>query len=44
MPDKIDIVKSGKPFNIVFQLQLKEWQGTQSVQIQVMDLKETSPN
>jgi len=44
MPDKIDIVKSGKPFDIVFQLQLNEWQGTQSVQIQVMDLKETSPN
>lgn len=39
MPDKIDIVKSGKPFDIVFQLQLNEWQGTQSVQIQVMDLK-----
>jgi len=44
MPDKIDIVKSGKPFDIVFQLQLNEWQGTQSVQIQVLDLKETSPN
>ena len=44
MPDKIDIVKSGKPFDIVFQLQLNEWQGKQSVQIQVMDLKETSPN
>jgi single-stranded-DNA-specific exonuclease len=44
MPDKIDIVKSGKPFDIVFQLQLNEWQGTQSVQIQVIDLKETSPN
>jgi single-stranded-DNA-specific exonuclease len=44
MPDKIDIVKSGKPFDIVFQLQLNEWQGTQSVQIQVMDLKASSPN
>jgi single-stranded-DNA-specific exonuclease len=41
MPDKIDIVKSGKPFDIVFQLQLNEWQGTQSIQMQVMDLKET---
>ena len=44
MPDKIDIVKSGKPFDIVFQLQLNEWQGTQSIQMQVLDLKETSPN
>lgn len=44
MPDKIDIVKSGNPFDIVFQLQLNEWQGTQSVQMQVIDLKTTSPN
>ncbi len=44
MPDKIDIVKSGKPFDIVFQLQLNEWQGNQSVQMQVIDLKTTSPN
>jgi single-stranded-DNA-specific exonuclease len=44
MPDKISIVKSDKPFDIVFQLQLNEWQGTQSIQMQVIDLKETSPN
>lgn len=44
MPDKIEIVKSGMPFDIVFQLQLNEWQGTQSIQMQVIDLKETSPN
>jgi single-stranded-DNA-specific exonuclease len=44
MPEKIDIVKSGEPFDIVFQLQLNEWQGTQSVQLQVIDLKTTSPN
>ena len=44
MPEKISIVKSGQPFDVVFQLQLNEWQGTQSVQIQVMDLKATSPN
>ena len=44
MPDKISIVKSGQPFDVVFQLQLNEWQGTQSVQIQVMDLKAASPN
>jgi single-stranded-DNA-specific exonuclease len=44
MPDKISIVKSGQPFDVVFQLQLNEWQGTQSVQIQVIDLKAASPN
>jgi single-stranded-DNA-specific exonuclease len=44
MPDKISIVKSGQPFDVVFQLQLNEWQGTQSVQIQVIDLKSASPN
>ncbi len=44
MPDKIDLVKSGKPFDIVFQLQLNEWQGTQSIQMQVIDLKTSSPN
>jgi len=43
MPEKISIVKSGQPFDVVFQLQLNEWQGTQSVQIQVIDLKKTSP-
>ena len=39
MPEHINIVKSGKPFDIVFQLQINEWQGTQSVQMQVMDIK-----
>ncbi len=36
----IEIVKSGKPFDVVFQLQLNEWQGTQTVQMQVLDVKE----
>ena len=39
MPHHIDVIKSGKPFDIVFQLQLNEWQGTQSVQLQIMDIK-----
>ena len=39
MPEHIEIVKSGKPFDIVFQLQLNEWQGSQTVQMQVMDIK-----
>ncbi len=39
MPQHLDVIKSGKPFDIVFQLQLNEWQGTQSVQLQIMDIK-----
>lgn len=39
MPQHIDLVKSGHPFDVVFQLQLNEWQGTQTVQIQVIDIK-----
>ena len=42
MPEQIHIVKSGQPFDIVFQLQLNEWQGNQSVQMQVLDVKQTS--
>jgi single-stranded-DNA-specific exonuclease len=40
MAKHIGIVKSGKPFDVVFQLQLNEWQGTQTVQMQVLDVKE----
>ena len=39
MPQHIELVKSGKPFDIVFQLQLNEWQGNQTVQLQVLDIK-----
>ncbi len=39
MPQHIDLIKSGKPFDLVFQLQLNEWQGTQTVQMQVIDIK-----
>jgi single-stranded-DNA-specific exonuclease len=39
MPEHINIVKSGNPFDIVFQLQLNEWQGNRSVQMQVIDIK-----
>jgi single-stranded-DNA-specific exonuclease len=39
MPQHLDVIKSGKPFDIIFQLQLNEWQGTQSVQLQIMDIK-----
>jgi len=39
MPEHLKVIKSGKPFDLVFQLQLNEWQGNQSVQMQVIDLK-----
>lgn len=42
MPEHIDLVKSGAPFDIVFQLQLNEWQGTQTVQMQVIDVKKAT--
>ncbi len=42
MPQHLSIVKSGKPFDIVFQLQLNEWQGNETVQIQVIDIKVSS--
>ena len=42
MPEHMKIIKSGKPFDLVFQLQLNEWQGNQSVQMQVIDIKPTS--
>jgi len=41
MSEHMETVKSGKPFDILFQLQLNEWQGSQSVQMQVMDIKLT---
>ena len=44
MPEHIKLVKSGKPFDLVFQLQLNEWQGNQSVQMQVMDIKPSATN
>ncbi len=39
MPEQLKLVKSGKPFDIVFYLQINEWQGNQSVQMQVIDIK-----
>ncbi len=42
MPEHMKIIKSGKPFDLVFQLQLNEWQGNQSVQMQVIDIKASS--
>ncbi len=44
MPQHIDLIKSGEPFDLVFQLQLNEWQGTQTVQMQVIDIKKSDLN
>ena len=44
MPQHIDLIKSGSPFDLVFQLQLNEWQGTQTVQMQVIDVKKSDLN
>jgi single-stranded-DNA-specific exonuclease len=41
MPEHMKLIKSGKPFDLVFQLQLNEWQGNQSIQMQVIDVKPT---
>jgi single-stranded-DNA-specific exonuclease len=39
MPQHIAIIKSGRPFDLVFHLQLNEWQGQQSVQLHVLDVR-----
>ena len=39
MADKLDIVKSGKPFEICFTLEINEWQGKQSLQLMVRGIK-----
>jgi single-stranded-DNA-specific exonuclease len=39
MPEHLNIIKSRKPFDLVFQLQLNEWQGNTTVQMQVIDVK-----
>jgi hypothetical protein len=44
MPEHLKTIKSGKPFDLVFQLQLNEWQGNQSVQMQVIDVKPSVAN
>ena len=41
MADKIDIVSSGKPFDIVFTLDENEWQGNKSLQLVVEDIRVT---
>ena len=39
MPQKFDIVKSGKPFDIVFTIDENEWNGNKRLQFMVIDCK-----
>ena len=39
MPQYLPIIKSGRPFDVVFHLQLNEWQGQQSIQLHVIDIR-----
>ena len=39
MSQHFEIIKSGNPFDLVFQLQFNEWQGNQTVQLQVIDVR-----
>ncbi len=42
MPDKLDIVKSGKPFDIVFTMDENEWNGNKRLQLMVVDCRLSS--
>lgn len=42
MPEKLHIVKSGKPFDIVFTIDENEWNGNKKLQLMVMDCKLSS--
>jgi single-stranded-DNA-specific exonuclease len=45
LADKIDIVKSGKPIDIVYKIDENEWNGNRSLQFKVLDVKvSTSPS
>lgn len=37
--DKIDIVKSGRPFQILYHIEENVWQGQKSIQLKVLDLQ-----
>lgn len=42
MPSKLNIVKSGKPFDIVFTLDENEWNGNKRLQLMVIDCRPSS--
>ncbi|MGI9192464.1 MAG: single-stranded-DNA-specific exonuclease RecJ [Chitinophagaceae bacterium] len=39
LADKIDIVKSGKPFDIVYHLEENEWNNKKSIQLKILDVQ-----
>lgn len=40
--DKLDIIQSGKPFSIAFQVYENEWNGKKKIELMVKDIKYTS--
>lgn len=41
MADKWPVVQSGKPFDMVFKIDVNEWNGEKSLQLKVMDVRES---
>ncbi|MEX6686011.1 single-stranded-DNA-specific exonuclease RecJ [Danxiaibacter flavus] len=41
MADKLPIIQSGKSFDIVFTAELNEWNGDRTIQMRVIDVRET---
>ena len=39
LSDKIDIVKEGKPFDILYHIEENEWQGNISLQLRILDVR-----
>lgn len=39
LADKIDIVKEGKPFDILYHIEENEWQGNISLQLRILDVR-----
>ncbi len=41
MSDKINIVRSGKPFDLIYHIEENNWQGKKSIQLKVIDVRES---
>jgi single-stranded-DNA-specific exonuclease len=39
--DKLDIIQSGKPFDVVFTIDENEWNGSVSLQLKLRDVQES---
>jgi len=42
MSDKINIVRSGKPFDLIYHIEENNWQGKKSIQLKVIDVRESN--